>query len=189
MAKWFGHGRSVRRWALGAATLTTGLALLDAAFPDLVLLGVFVTGPLLCAVRSSPRETALVAAYAIALGVLAGVWNDIFFTRDHLTRLPGLTIGSLVAVWIAGVRQRGELVGTLGVVGVRVRERDPGRCRAGRAGDGVEVTRVGRARVDHPPRRYPGVGAAERHGRRIRRHEEIDPGRRVKRVFHRSEGH
>src|SRR5688572_24314681 len=108
MAEGFGHGRAARRWAFGAATLTTGLALIDAGFPDVVLLGVFVTGPLLCAVRSGPRETALIAAYAIVLGVLSGVWNDIFLDRDHLTRLPGLVIGSLVAVWIADVRLRSE---------------------------------------------------------------------------------
>jgi PAS domain S-box-containing protein len=108
MAEGFGHGRAARRWAFGAATLTTGLALLDAAFPDIVLLGIFVTGPLLCAVRSGPRETAVVSGYAVTLGLLAGVWNDVLFEADHLTRLPGLVIGSLVAIWIADVRLRSE---------------------------------------------------------------------------------
>jgi PAS domain S-box-containing protein len=108
MADGFGHGRTAGRWALGAAALTAAVAVVDAAFPDLVLLGLFVTGPLLAAVRSGPRETAMVAAFAVALGIAAGLWNDVFLEREHLTRLPALVIGSLVAVWIAGVRLRSE---------------------------------------------------------------------------------
>ena len=108
MAQGFGHGGTARRWALGAAALTGALAAVDASFPDTVLLGIFVSGPLLAAVRSGPRETAMVAALAVTLGVLAGVWNDIFLEKEHLTRLPALLIGSLVAIWIAGVRMRGE---------------------------------------------------------------------------------
>jgi PAS domain S-box-containing protein len=107
MANGFGRERTARRWALGAAALTTLLAGIDAAVPA-VLLGVFVSGPLLSAVRAGPRETAAVAVYALALGILAGLWNDIFLEGNHLTRLPPLVIGSIVAIWIAGVRLRGE---------------------------------------------------------------------------------
>ena len=107
MADGFGHRRTARRWALGAAALTALLAGVDAALP-VVLLGVFVAGPLLCAVRSSARETAVVAAYALVLGILAGLWNDNFFEAEHVTRLPALAIGSLVAIWVSRVRVGSE---------------------------------------------------------------------------------
>mgnify|MGYP006176184293 CR=1 FL=1 len=44
MAHRFGHADAARRWAIGAAVLTTFLAAVDAMFPDTVLLGVFVLG-------------------------------------------------------------------------------------------------------------------------------------------------
>ena len=108
MAHRFGHADAARRWAIGAAVLTTLLAGVDAMFPDTVLLGIFVLGPLLAAARSGPRETAVLAVYAVVLGVLAGVWNDIFLNGEHLTRLLALVIGSAVAIWIASLRSRGD---------------------------------------------------------------------------------
>jgi PAS domain S-box-containing protein len=89
--------------------LTTLLAGIDAAAPDVVLVGAFVLGPLVAAARSGTRETATVAMYAFALGVLAGVWNDVFLSGDHLTRLFALAIGASVSVWIAALRAHGEL--------------------------------------------------------------------------------
>jgi PAS domain S-box-containing protein len=109
MAGSFEHGDSDRRWALAAAALTTLVAAADLALgADVVLLGLFVFGPLLAAGRASRRATAGVGLYAVALGIAAGAWNDVFFDTDHVTRLPVVIGGSLVAVWIAGLRQRSE---------------------------------------------------------------------------------
>ena len=109
MANGFGHSPEARRWALGAAALTTLLAAIDAAIPHTVLLGAFVLGPLLAAARSGVRETIALAIYAFTLGVAAGLWNDIPFLGDeHLTRLLALGIGSSVSIWIATLRVAGE---------------------------------------------------------------------------------
>ena len=58
MAHRFGHAPAARRWALGAAALTTVLAALDAALSGAILTGILVLGPLLAAARSGPRTTA-----------------------------------------------------------------------------------------------------------------------------------
>jgi PAS domain S-box-containing protein len=108
MASRFGHGGSDRRWALGAAALTTAVALVDAALSDAAIIGVFVLGALLAAARSGPRETAAVGAYAFALGVVAGLWDDIFLETGHVTRLLTLAVGGAVAVWAANLRERVE---------------------------------------------------------------------------------
>jgi PAS domain S-box-containing protein len=108
MAQSFGHAAGARRWALGAAAVTTALAGLDAAWLNATLLGVIVLGPFVAAARARPRDTAYVAAYAIALGIAAGLWNGIFLEAEHLTRLPALVAGSALAVWIADLRLRSE---------------------------------------------------------------------------------
>ncbi len=108
MAHRFGHVAAARRWALGAAALTTALAIFDAFASGVVLTGILVLGPLLAAARCGPRATAALSGYAVLLGLLGGLPNDIFLEGEHLTRLFALAIGALVAVWIAALRTRGE---------------------------------------------------------------------------------
>ncbi len=60
---------------------------------------------------------------------------------------------------------------------------------AGGIGHGGEVARVRGPGIDDPPLDDPGVRAAERHRRRIRRNDELDPRRRINPFFHRGEGH
>ena len=104
----FGQVAAARRWALRAAALTTALAILDAfAGSGVILTRILVLGPLLAAARCGPRATAALSGYAVLLGLLGGLWNDIFFEGDHLARLPGV-IGAAVAAWIANLRQRSE---------------------------------------------------------------------------------
>jgi len=88
--------------------LATLLAALDFALSGAVLLGILVLAPLVAAARSGPRDTGVVAAYAVVLGVLAGLWNDIFFETEHFTRLAALAIGAGVAIWIASLREARE---------------------------------------------------------------------------------
>jgi len=108
MAEAFGHVRGDRRWALGAAILTLALAGLDAALDGVVLLGILALGPLLAAARSDRRDTTLLAAFAVLLGIASGLWNDNFLEGEHLTRLLALVIGAAVAIWIAALRVAGE---------------------------------------------------------------------------------
>src|SRR5688572_24295913 len=105
MAHGFGHAAADRRWALGAAAVPTVLAGVDAALSGAVLTGLLVSGPLIGALRSSVRATAFLAAYAVALGVVGGLWNDIFLETEHLTRLLALVIGAGVAIWVAELRE------------------------------------------------------------------------------------
>ena len=105
MAQAFGHAATSRRWALGAAALTTALAVIDAAFgSSAILIGLFVLGPLLAAALSGPRETAALAVYALGLGFVGGLWNEIFLETEHFTRLLALSIGASLSVWIASLR-------------------------------------------------------------------------------------
>ena len=108
MAHRFGPPAVARRWAIGAAVLTTVLAIADAALSGVILTGILVLGPLLAAARSGPRETAVLAAYAVVLGVLGGVWNDNFVEGEHFTGLLALTVGAAVSIWIASLREGGE---------------------------------------------------------------------------------
>ena len=105
----FVHGDSDRRWALSAAALTTALALVDTAVGDSnLLLNALVLGPLLAAARSSPRATAAVGLYAVALAAASGLWNENFLEGEHFARLPTIVGGSVLAGWIANLRQRSE---------------------------------------------------------------------------------
>ena len=108
MAEGFGHRGIDRRWALGAAALTTAVAALDLALPGAIIIGLFIVGPLVAAVRCSQRQTAAVGLYAMAVGIAAGAWNDVFFQSEHTTRLLTLVIGAGVGIWIARLRLRGE---------------------------------------------------------------------------------
>ena len=105
MAQGFGHAAAARRWTLGAAVLTTLIAGVDAALgSSAILTGLLVLGPLLAAARSGIRATAALAIYAVLLGFVGGLWNEIFLEREHFTRLAALAIGSGVAIWIAALR-------------------------------------------------------------------------------------
>lgn len=93
------------RWTWFAVALVTGLFLADVAGSDtLVLLGAMVTGPLLAASFASPRTTAAIGAYAVALGIVAGPFDGIWGTSDHLTRVVILFLGSSLSV-LAAVRR------------------------------------------------------------------------------------
>jgi PAS domain S-box-containing protein len=108
MAEGFGHASTDRRWAFGAFALTAAFVILDVVAEDVVFLTFFVFGPLLAAIRCTPRETATLGICAVLLGVAAGAWNDIFLDADQLTRLIVLAMGSALAVWIASLRVRIE---------------------------------------------------------------------------------
>jgi PAS domain S-box-containing protein len=87
-----------------AALLVTALAILDAVTGDeVVLVPMYVLGPLFAALAASPRATAAVGVLASALGVyyLAGQSDG-----QDLIRLATVFLGSALAVWIAVLRDR-----------------------------------------------------------------------------------
>src|SRR3954454_6279259 len=90
-----------------ALALDTAIAVIDAVTP-VVLINLVVFGPLIAAVRTGPRGTALVSAYAVALAVYEGVPHGIFGTADHVARCAAITVTGALAIWGARLRERGE---------------------------------------------------------------------------------
>ena len=93
------------RWTWYSAALVTGLFVVDVALGGrLVLLGALVIGPLLAASFSTPRVTAALGLYALALGLAAGAVDDIFLTSDHVARLAVVAGASALGVLAAARR-------------------------------------------------------------------------------------
>jgi PAS domain S-box-containing protein len=99
------------RWTLLSLAVTTLIAAIDfATGPSTVLISLLLAGPLLDSVRGTPRTSAAVGGYALALAVLMGIPNNIFGTLDQLVLCSGVAAGGLLAVWAARVRVRAEEV-------------------------------------------------------------------------------
>jgi serine phosphatase RsbU (regulator of sigma subunit)/anti-sigma regulatory factor (Ser/Thr protein kinase) len=92
---------------LAALALDTAIAVIDAITP-IVLINLVVIGPLVAAVRSTPRGTAVVSAYALALGLYEGIPHGIFGTGDHLVRCAAIGCTGALAIWGSVVRSRRE---------------------------------------------------------------------------------
>ena len=94
-------------WAVLAVGALAILAVVDGVTAEHVILTTtFVLVPLALALVGPPREVAVVAALAIVLALLSGVWNDFFLSTDHCIRILVVTVGSVLAV--LGARARGE---------------------------------------------------------------------------------
>jgi PAS domain S-box-containing protein len=94
-------------WVLLSLAVATLVGAIDALFgPDVVLTGLLVAAPLLASTRVGPLPTALVAAYAVAVAVLAGILNNHFADTDHVLRVGALVAAGAVAIWIADLARR-----------------------------------------------------------------------------------
>src|SRR4051812_46828470 len=92
-----------------AVGLVTGIGIVDYAFRNVaVLLGLLIVGPLVAATGTTPRRTAYVAAYALALAVLLGVPAEIIGTLDHAIRCSVVAVAGGLSVWAAGLRAARE---------------------------------------------------------------------------------
>jgi PAS domain S-box-containing protein len=114
------RGRS-RRWTLLSLVITSLIALIDALTPsNAILIGLLIVGPLVASARSGPRGVLLVSGWALALGVLLGVPDDVFATGEHVLRLSIVVAGGALAIWTASIRQSrertAELLGTQAAV-------------------------------------------------------------------------
>ncbi|HEX2232948.1 MAG TPA: SpoIIE family protein phosphatase [Thermoleophilaceae bacterium] len=98
-----------RSFLLGLA-ITTAIAAVDAAEgARLIVIGLLIAGPLVAALGATARQTAIVSAYSLALGVLLGLPNDIFLETEHITRLLAVALGAGISVYVARLRGQREL--------------------------------------------------------------------------------
>ena len=93
-------------WFVAGMVATTLIALLDAARQDSVLITGVVAGPLLAAIGATIVEVGLVGAYAIALSLLLGAFNDSFLTGNHFLRVAVVVLASVTAVVVTRRRER-----------------------------------------------------------------------------------
>src|SRR5215216_4482297 len=96
-----------RRWAatLAGLALVVGLSALDAAWDDQIASTV-VIGPFLTALVATVRQTAAVAAAALAAVLLSGLWNDNLGHTDYWVRALVVLAGGLVSVTAARRQER-----------------------------------------------------------------------------------
>ena len=108
MSGWARQRRAELVWTLVGVAATTLLAVVDAALGETaVLIGVLVAGPLIASLGATARATATVALYALALGFVLGIPDEVFLDlNEHLTRLATIAVGGAIAVWIARTRRR-----------------------------------------------------------------------------------
>ena len=86
------------------------LALLSLAVDEeVILVELLVVGPVIAAIGSSPRETALVALFAVLVALPMGLATDGFGSTEHLLSLAAVALVGILAVGIARLRQAREL--------------------------------------------------------------------------------
>jgi serine phosphatase RsbU (regulator of sigma subunit) len=90
-----------------AFLIDTTIAIVD-AFTPILLVNLVVVGPLIAATRATPRRTAAIALYAVALGIYEGVPHHILGSGDHIVRCLAIALTGGLAVWGAWLRQRAE---------------------------------------------------------------------------------
>jgi phosphoserine phosphatase RsbU/P len=101
--------RAETRWALAAFGLTTAVAVVDVLMGErLILIGLFIAGPMLAAVRLDGPRTGLVAAYALGLAVAVGPFDGTWGTPDHFIRCSVVAVGGGFATAIAYSRSSRE---------------------------------------------------------------------------------
>jgi PAS domain S-box-containing protein len=104
-------GRRARRsrvWLMAGLFAASTVALVDGVRHNEVLLTGVLVGPLLAAIGASTLETLVVGAYAVALSLLLGQVNGIFFTSDHIVRVTVVTVAATAALALTRIREERE---------------------------------------------------------------------------------
>ena len=97
-----------RIWRL-SLLLCTVIAACDAASgPHLILIGLLITGPCCALLTARWLLTALASAYALALGIVLGVPDQIFATAIQYAFLAAVAVTGVTATTGAAVLQRRE---------------------------------------------------------------------------------
>jgi PAS domain S-box-containing protein len=95
--------------ALGLA-IAAGLALVDAvAGSRTILIGTVVLAPFVVSLLATERDTALVAAVALALALVSAAWNHNFSTAAFWLRVAVVLVGGIISVLAARARERTTL--------------------------------------------------------------------------------
>lgn len=96
--------RSLPRRSLGVwmlVGLLVGIFVLDVALPGVVLLPFMYVPVVAVATFAGPRTTGLLAAMALALGLITGETNGDAPSQDYWLRLAGLAVVAAIAVYLA----------------------------------------------------------------------------------------
>ena len=91
--------RSLGVWLL--VGLLVGVFVLDVALPGVVLLPFMYVPVVAAATFAGPRTTGLLAAMALALGLILGETNGYVPSQDYWLRLAGLAVVATIAVYLA----------------------------------------------------------------------------------------
>jgi hypothetical protein len=95
-----------RIWCL-SFLLCLAVAALDAATgPHLILIGALIVGPCCALLTGRWTRTALTGVFALALGVLLGVPDEIFSTYVHYAFLAAIAVVTITATLSAAWLQR-----------------------------------------------------------------------------------
>jgi PAS domain S-box-containing protein len=98
---------SANAWFAGSLAAALVLTAVDLSLGNkLVLLPLLALPPLVAAVGSGRMRTALVGAACVALTILLGWPDDMFGSREHVVDVITVAAISVVAYWIARVRER-----------------------------------------------------------------------------------
>ena len=115
--------RSRRLWLGTALAVGAILFAIDTGTRgDVTLIGIFAIVPFIAAMGAGRSETAAAAVAAVALAVVAGIVDGIIGEFQHFFRVVLVGLASMLAVRMAVIRERVEIVGRL--------ERDVGRVLA-----------------------------------------------------------
>ena len=95
------------QWTVLSAAIVTVVGVVDTLLGgDLILIALLSAGPLVAATRLSPRATAAISLYAIAVAIALGFPQDEPGSVDHVVRVAVLAAICLVAVWAADLADR-----------------------------------------------------------------------------------
>ncbi|HEY5173175.1 MAG TPA: SpoIIE family protein phosphatase [Acidimicrobiia bacterium] len=86
----------------------SAIALVDGVRHHEVLLTGVLVGPLVAAVGASTTEVAVVGVYSVALALLLGQVNGIFFTSDHIVRVSVVAVAAIAAAALTRIREQRE---------------------------------------------------------------------------------
>ena len=115
--------RSRRLWLAVALLVALALFAIDTGTGGRVtLIGFFAIPPFIVAAGAGRRETAVAVVICVALAVLAGIVDGFFGSFQHLFRVSLGALAGLLALRVAVMRERAELVSRL--------DRDVGRALA-----------------------------------------------------------
>ena len=148
---WLAHRRCWSHWRCSPST--------PAPAADVTLIGFFAIPPFIVAAGAGRRETAMPSSLCVVLALLAGIVDGFFGSFQHLFRVALGALAGLLAIRVAVMRERAELVSSL--------DRDVGRALAEsrdvREADATVCSRPSRASsVGTPPRCGRWRGATPR---------------------------